>query len=87
MKKDTAENLLLRQKILFRTFWVNTALVLLVWLISFIPGFLFFGALLTGVPAAWFYYLMMCGLALWELINIIFFFAPAVAVAWIRKTE
>ncbi len=87
MKKEMAESLALRQKILFRTFWVNTLLVFLVWLISFVPGVLFFGALLTGVPGAWFYYLMMCGLALWELINVIFFLAPAVAVAWVRHTS
>ncbi len=86
MKKDTAESLALRQAVLFRTFWVNTALVFLVWLISFIPGVLFFGAMITGVPGAWFYYLMMCGLALWELIAVIFYLAPAVAVAWVRRT-
>ncbi len=79
--------LLTRQRILMRTFVVNTFLVLLTWFFSFIPGFLFMGALITGVPGAWFYYLMMCGLALWELIAVIFFFAPAMAIAWLRRTN
>ncbi len=91
MKKDFYEmqdaKLATRQRILFRAFWINTALVMLVWLLSFIPQFLFFGALMTGVPGSWFYYLMMCGLALWELIAVIFFLAPAIAVAWTRRVS
>ncbi len=85
MRKETLENLSLRQRILFRTFWVNIALAFFVWLLSFIPQILFFGALMTGVPGAWFYYLMMCGLALWVLISVIFYLAPALAISWVKK--
>lgn len=83
MKKDfyemQKEKLLIRSRILIRSFWLNTLFVLLVWLLSFIPGFLFMGALITGVPGAWFFYLMMCGLALWEMVAIIFFLVPGIS--------
>ncbi len=83
MKKEYIEmrrdKLQTRARILMHSFWINTLFVLGLWIISFIPGFLFMGALITGVPGAWFYYLMMCALALWEMIAVIFYLVPAIA--------
>ncbi len=79
------EHLLSRARVALRAFTLNTLFVLLIWLFSFIPGFLFFGALVTGVPGAWFYYLMVCALALWEMIAVIFFLVPGLAYLWEYK--
>ncbi len=91
MKKeylDTRQDKLqTRARILMRSFFINTIFVLFFWVLSFIPGILFFGALLTGVPGAWFYYLMMCGLALWELIAVVFYLVPSLATFWESKKQ
>ena len=59
MKTDWVEihnmKLLSIQRTLMRAFVVNTVLVLLVWLLTFVPGFIFMGVLLTGVSAPVFY--------------------------------
>ena len=50
-EKSSGDNLLSAQRILFRAFFVNTVLVFLVWLMTFIQGFIFLGVVITGVSA------------------------------------
>ena len=89
MKTDWVEihnmKLLSIQRTLMRAFVVNTVLVLLVWLLTFVPGFIFMGVLLTGVSAPVFYVYAVGTLAMWGLAGVILFLVPAIAVWWERK--
>ena len=56
MKNESVEtNVKMRvaQSVLMRAFVVNTLFVLLVWLLTFIPGFIFMGVLLTWRCGDW----------------------------------
>ena len=77
--------MLLKQRILFRACAVNTLLVLLIWLLTFIPELMYFGVLITGVSAPMFYVYAVGTLALWGLAGVIFFLVPAIAIWWERK--
>lgn len=90
MKNESVEtNVKMRvaQSVLMRAFVVNTLLVLLVWLLTFIPGFIFMGVLLTGVSAPVFYVYAIGALAVWGLAGVILFLVPAIAVWWARKKK
>lgn len=89
MKNDFQEKcsmkLLSKQRVLFRAFAVNTLLVLLVWLLTFIPQLIYFGVWITGVSAPMFFVYAVGTLALWELAGVIIFLVPAIAIWWERK--
>lgn len=89
MKNDFQEKcvmkLLSKQRILFRAFAVNTILVLLIWLLTFIPELLYIGVWATGVSAPMFYVYAVGTLALWGLAGVIIFLVPAIAIWWERK--
>ncbi|MBO8425263.1 MAG: hypothetical protein IAC69_02155 [Proteobacteria bacterium] len=90
MKNESVEtNVKMRvaQSVLMRAFVVNTLFVLLVWLLTFIPGFIFMGVLLTGVSAPVFYVYAIGALAVWGLAGVILFLVPAIAVWWARKKK
>lgn len=77
--------LLSKQRILFRSFIINTIFVLLIWLLTFIPEILYIGVLLTGVSAPMFFVYAVGSLALWGIGGIMFFLVPAIAILWERK--
>lgn len=89
MKNDFQEKrnikLLSKQRVMFRAFAVNTLLVLIIWLLTFIPQLMYMGVLITGISAPMFYVYAVCALVLWELAGIIFFLVPAIAIWWERK--
>lgn len=90
MKNESVENnvkMRVAQSVLMRAFVVNTLFVLLVWLLTFIPGFIFMGVLLTGVSAPVFYVYAIGALAVWGLAGVILFLVPAIAVWWARKKK
>lgn len=77
--------LLSKQRVLFRAFAVNTLLVLLIWALTFIPQFIYFGVWVTGVSAPMFFFYAIGTLALWGLAGVILFLVPAIAIWWERK--
>ncbi len=89
MKKEfieiESEKLRLRQRMLFRTFWVNVILGVIAWGLTLVPGILYFGVWMTGFSAMLMYYSAISAIALWQMLNVVFFFAPAVAAWWERK--
>ena len=84
---ETNVKMRVAQSVLMRAFVVNTLFVLLVWLLTFIPGFIFMGVLLTGVSAPVFYVYAIGALAVWGLAGVILFLVPAIAVWWARKKK
>ena len=89
MKKEFIEmrdaQLLSKQRVWFRAFVVNTLLVLFIWLMTFIPAFIYLGVLVTGVSAPMFYVYAIGTLAVWGLAGVVLFLGPAIAVWWERK--
>lgn len=89
MKKEYVEmhdaHLLSRQRVLLRAFAINTALVILVWLLTFIPGFIFLGVIMTGISAPMFLLSAIGTLAVWGLAGVALFLVPGLAIWWERK--
>ena len=89
MKNDFQEmhniKLLSKQRVLLRAFAVNTLLVLLIWMLTFVPQLIYFGVWVTGVSAPVFFVYAVGTLALWGLAGVILFLVPAIAIWWERK--
>jgi len=89
MKKEFVEtgdeNLRMRQRVLFRAFGVNLVLGVAAWILTMVPGILYFGVWMTGFSGMLMYYSAISAIALWQMLNVAFFFAPAVAIWWERK--
>ncbi len=89
MKKEfieaESEKLRQRQRILFRTFGMNVILGVIAWALTMVPGILYFGVWMTGFSAMLMYYSAISAIALWQILNVAFFFAPAIATWWERK--
>lgn len=89
MKNDFQEmhniKLLSKQRVLLRAFAVNTLLVLLIWMLTFVPQLIYFGVWVTGVSAPMFFVYAVGTLALWGLAGVILFLVPAIAIWWERK--
>lgn len=89
MKNDFQEmrniKLLSKQRVLLRAFAVNTLLVLLIWMLTFVPQLIYFGVWVTGVSAPMFFVYAVGTLALWGLTGVILFLVPAIAIWWERK--
>ena len=89
MKNDLQEKcnmkLLLKQRVLFRAFVVNTLLVLLIWLLTFFPELLYIGVWATGVSAPMFYVYAVGTHAIWGLAGVILLLEPAIAIWRERK--
>jgi len=92
MKKQINENefcaasLLTRQRTLFRAFFINIILGLLVGALVFIPGFLYMAVVITGISPMMMYFSMISGIALWQMLGVVLFLVPAIATWWERKT-
>ncbi len=89
MKKEYLEienrKLLSRQRVLLRAFAINLFLGFVCWLLTMVPGVLYFGVWATGFSAMMMYYSVISAIALWQLLNVIFFLVPGVALMWERK--
>lgn len=89
MKKENIQmrdmNLLTLQRVLFRAFAVNTCLVFIIWLLTFVQQFIFIGVIITGVSAPMFYMSALGALAIWGVAGVVLFFVPAIAIWWERK--
>lgn len=84
-QKSSGVDLYSVQKILLRAFLVNTLMVLFVWLLTFIQGFIFIGVVITGISAPMFYISAIGALAVWGLAGVLLFLVPAIAIWWERK--
>ncbi len=89
MKKDFVEiqnmKLLSKQRICFRAFLINLVLVILVWLLTLCPEFMYLAVRITGISLPYLYVSAISFLAIWKLAGVIFFLIPAIAIWWERK--
>ncbi len=88
MKKESvdmyAAQLLSRQRIMFRAFFINLILGLLVWGLTFIPAFLYLAVWATGISPMMMYFSMIGGIALWQMLGVVLFLVPAISV-WLER--
>lgn len=77
--------MLSRQRVLFRAFFVNLILGLIVWGLTFVPAFLYVAVLVTGISPMMMYFSMIGGIALWQMLGVVMFLVPALATWWERK--
>lgn len=90
MKKDFVENfdmkMWFRQRAMFRAFFINLILGLLVWaLTAFVPLILYVAVWATGISPMMMYFSIVGGIAFWQMLNVVFFLIPAIAIWWERK--
>lgn len=90
MKKDFVENLDMkmwfRQRVMFRAFFINLILGLFVWaLTAFVPLILYVAVWATGISPMMMYFSIVGGIAFWQMLNVVFFLIPAIAIWWERK--
>ncbi len=89
MKKDLEKldlKLLSKQRILFRAFFINVIFVLITWLLLLIPACMYFAVWMTGIPPMMLQMSMMGALALWDILAVLIFLVPAIAIYWERKS-
>lgn len=90
MKKESVElhemQLLSKQRVLLRAFFINLLLGLIVWGLTFIPAFLYLAVWISGISPMMMYFSMIGGIALWQMLGILIFLVPALAIYWERKT-
>ena len=92
MKKEICEiqnmKLYVRQATLFRAFLINVILGLVVDALAlFVPGFLFALVVVTGVSPMMMFFSMISGIALWQMLGVVFFLVPALAIWWQRHSK
>ncbi len=89
MKKEYKEmlelKLLSKQRVYFRAFLINLLMVVLVWLLTLWPAFMYFAVRITGISLPYLYVSAISFLAIWKLAGVVFFLVPALAVWWERK--
>lgn len=90
MKKDFVENfdmkMWFRQRVMFRAFFINLILGLFVWaLTAFVPLILYVAVWATGISPMMMYFSIVGGIAFWQMLNVVFFLIPAIAIWWERK--
>lgn len=89
MKKEYEEvhraKMLSVQRVLFRAFVINFALVFAVWLLTFWPTFMYLLVGITGVSLPTMYISVIGCLAIWKLAGVVLFLVPAVAIWWERS--
>lgn len=92
MKKDVNDfaqmrsaELYSRQRVLFRAFFINLILGLIVWGLTFVPIFLYVAVWTTGISPMMMYFSMIGGIALWQMLGVVLFLVPGIATWWERK--
>jgi len=69
-----------RRRNLLRAFFINLIMIAIFWVLTFIPGFLFLGVIMTGLSATMMHFAVIGALGLWGVLSFAFFLAPAIAI-------
>lgn len=90
MKKDFYETMnakmAIKQGTLFRAFFINLILGTIVLALTlFVPHFLLMLVVLTGISPMVIFFSAISGIALWQMLGILLFLCPAIAIWWQRK--
>mgnify|MGYP004526412107 CR=1 FL=1 len=79
--------MLFKQRALFRAFFINVILGLIIGALAlFVPYFLFALVVLTGISPMMMFFSVVSGIALWQMLGILFFLVPALAIWWQRHS-
>ncbi|MCQ2598793.1 MAG: hypothetical protein MJ187_00205 [Alphaproteobacteria bacterium] len=87
MKNDSTDmqvHMLSKQRVLFRAFFINLILGLIVWCLTFIPSFVYMAVIISGISPITMYCAMIAGIALWQMLGIIMFLVPAISL-WCER--
>ena len=75
-----------KMRTLFRAFFINLILGAVALVLTYIPVILYIAVLMTGISPMVVYFSVISAIALWQMLNVIFFLVPAIAIWWERKT-
>lgn len=68
-----------KRRILFGTFITNIVIISVVWLMTFIPGIIKLGSVMTGLSLKMTHVAVIGALGMWGVFSFAFFLAPAIA--------
>lgn len=87
MKKDLIQQMEMKlhakYSMLFRSFFINLALGILAWVLTLFPVLLYIAVWATGVSPMLMYFSIIGGIAMWQMLGVIFFLVPAIS-AWVE---
>lgn len=90
MKKDFIQEqdfkLRMKQRWLFRAFFINLFLGVIALALTYFPILLYVAVWATGISPMVMYFSAIAAIALWQMLGVIYFLVPAVAIWWERKT-
>ncbi len=76
----------IKQRTLFRAFFINLILGLVALVLTYIPVLLYVAVVATGISPMVMYFSIIAAIALWQMLGVIYFLVPAVALWWERRT-
>lgn len=89
MKKDFIDaqdfQMRMRAATLWRAFFINLGLGVLAWILTMFPVLLYISVWATGISPMVMYFSIVAAIALWQMLGVLIFFVPAVAISWQRR--
>ncbi len=88
MKKDFIQEqdmkLRMKHRMLFRAFFINLILGVVVLALTYFPILLYVAVWATGISPMVMYFSIISGIAVWQMLGVVFFLVPGIS-AWLER--
>lgn len=88
MKKDFIQEqdmkLRMKHRMLFRAFFINLILGVVVLALTYFPILLYIAVWATGISPMVMYFSIIGGIAFWQMLGVVFFLVPGIS-AWMER--
>ena len=88
MKKDFIQEqdmkLRMKHRMLFRAFFINLILGVIVLALTYFPILLYVAVWATGISPMVMYFSIISGIAVWQMLGVVFFLVPGIS-AWMER--
>lgn len=88
MKKDFIQEqdmkLRMKHRMLFRAFFINLILGVVVLALTYFPILLYVAVWATGISPMVMYFSIISGIAVWQMLGVVFFLVPGIS-AWMER--
>lgn len=88
MKKDFIQEqdmkLRMKHRMLFRAFFINLILGVVVLALTYFPILLYIAVWATGISPMVMYFSIISGIAVWQMLGVVFFLVPGIS-AWMER--
>jgi|GEM_PF-1219646 len=88
MRKDFIQEqdmkLRMKHRMLFRAFFINLILGVVVLALTYFPILLYVAVWATGISPMVMYFSIISGIAVWQMLGVVFFLVPGIS-AWLER--